>query len=359
MQAFNKLVSCLACALSMLALPLTALAAQHCVVLQYHHVAEDTPGITSVTPAQFAAHLDYLQEKQYQVLALREVVDAIVARKPLPEGCVAITFDDAYRSIHDTAWPMLRARGMPFTVFVSSANVDRGHKAFMSWDQMRAMAADGVTFENHSHTHAHLLRRHEGERVDDWEQRVASDILTAQNRISRELGQVPTLFAYPYGEYNTALADMIRSMQLVGFGQQSGPVWPGADLATLPRFPMNITYANMRTFPTKVSSLPLPILSAEPAEPVVPVEQWSPTLTLTFSRQALHPERLTCYVNGSPAVTYRWENTEPKTVHVTPKGRLTVGRNRYNCTLPAGNGRYHWYSHLWIRRRADGSWYTE
>lgn len=359
MRPFSTLLFRLACALPVLASPLTALAASHCVVLQYHHVAEDTPGVTSVTPAQFTAHLDYLQKEHYQVLPLRQVVDAIASGKPLPERCVSITVDDAYRSIHDTAWPMLRARQMPLTVFVSSADVDRGLKAFMSWEQMREMAAEGVAFENHSHTHDHLLRRHRDEDRDDWEQRVAGDILTAQNRISSEIGQAPVLFAYPYGEYDTALANMIRSMQLVGFGQQSGPVWPGSDLSALPRFPMNITYASMRTFPTKVQSLPLPILSAEPFDPVVPVDQWRPPLTLTFSAQARNPERLTCYVNGSPAVQYRWEGGVPKKVQVTPKGRLAVGRNRYNCTLPAGNGRYHWYSHLWIRRKADGSWYSE
>ena len=35
-------------------------AANHCVVLQYHHFSETTPAITSVTPQQFNAHLDYL-----------------------------------------------------------------------------------------------------------------------------------------------------------------------------------------------------------------------------------------------------------------------------------------------------------
>jgi hypothetical protein len=221
------------------------------------------------------------------------------------------------------------------------------------------MAAQGVDFENHSHSHEHLIRQHPGESREDWEQRVAADILTAQSRISSELGQAPVLFAYPYGEYDTVLSRIVRSMNLVGFGQQSGPLWRGANLAALPRFPMNITYASMRTFPTKVSSLPLPLLSVRPTEPVVPVDQWRPTLTLAFSEQARHPERLTCYVNGSPSMQYHWSDSIPKTVEVTPKGKLLIGRNRYNCTLPAGHGRYYWYSHPWIRRNPDGSWYRE
>ena len=328
-------------------------------MLQYHHVSADTPGITSVTPEQFAAHLDYLEREHFEVLPLRQVVDAITHARALPERCVAITFDDAYRSIHDTAWLMLRARDMPATVFVSTAGVDRGLSAFMSWKQMREMAGKGITFENHSHSHGHLLRRLVNESQEDWEQRIAFDILTAQNRIAEEIGEAPQLFAYPYGEYDTALADMVHSMGMVAFGQQSGPVWPGADPAALPRFPMNITYASMRTFPTKVSSRPLPIRSAEPFDPVLPVDEWRPTLTLRFLPGAPQPERLTCYSNGSPAVEYHWGQGTPKTVQLRAKGRLHVGRNRYNCTLPAGDGRYYWYSHLWIRPKADGSWYTE
>lgn len=338
---------------------LSAAAAQHCVVLQYHHVSEDTPGITSVTPGQFADHLDYLGREGYQVLPLRQVVAAITDRTELPDRCVAITIDDAYRSAHETAWPMLRQHGFPLTVFASTAGVDRGEAAFMSWEQMRAMAAEGVVFENHSHSHDHLVRRHPGEAQDDWEQRIAADILTAHNRIAAEIGQPPTLFAYPYGEYNLVLAGIVRSMQLVGFGQQSGPAWPGSDPAALPRFPMNITYASMRTFPTKVASLPLPIVAAQPQEPVVDLAQWQPPLTLTFAAGASRPERLTCFANGSPAVDYQWHPGEPKQVTITPKSRLAVGRNRYNCTLPAEDGRYHWYSHNWLRRNADGSWYQE
>jgi hypothetical protein len=215
-----------------------------------------------------------------------------------------------------------------------------------------------VEFQNHSHSHDHLVRLRRGESMEDWEQRVASEILQAQNRIHKELGIAPTLFAYPYGEYNTSLKALVRSMGLVGFGQQSGPAWSGGNFGALPRFPMNALYASMRTFPTKVRTLPLPILSAEPQEPVVEDDVWQPTLALAFKPGVSAEKRLTCFVNGSPDVEYRWADGGT-VVEVTPKGVLQVGRNRYNCTLPGPQGRYHWYSHNWMRRNADGSWYRE
>jgi len=129
---------------SLLALLLSAhpaAAAEHCVVLQYHHVSEHTPGITSVTPQQFQAHLDYLQEHDFQVMRLSEVVQRLRNREALPENCVALSIDDAFRSAYAEAWPRVRRYGYPLTVFVSTAAVDRGAVAFMSWEQMREMSA--------------------------------------------------------------------------------------------------------------------------------------------------------------------------------------------------------------------------
>ena len=335
-------------------------AADHCVVLQYHHISEDTPGITSVTPEQFQEHLDYLLEHDHAVMALEDVITALKTDIELPDKCVALTIDDAYLSAYTEAFPRTVRYEFPLTVFVSTEQVDSGLAAYLNWDQMREMQSKGVSFQNHSHSHGHLIRRLEGESSDDWEQRVAADIQTAQNRIRSELGITPTLFAYPYGEYNQALKQAVASMGMIGFGQQSGPLWRQADFTALPRFPMVSFYARMRTFTKKIASLPLPITGAFPEDPVVEIDEWHPALTLIFKPDVDNAKALTCFVNGSPKVNYQWLDQPAGAVVVTPKGRLNVGRNRTNCTLPvAGTGRFSWYSHNWIRRHEDGSWYRE
>jgi hypothetical protein len=45
----------------------SASAANHAVVLLYHHVDSDTPASTSVTPADFKRHLDYLWDNNFFV----------------------------------------------------------------------------------------------------------------------------------------------------------------------------------------------------------------------------------------------------------------------------------------------------
>ena len=337
-----------------------AAASDHCAVLQYRHISEDTPGITSVTPEQFQQHLDYLFQNDYEVMPLEDVITSLKIGIDLPEKCVALTIDDAHVSAYTEAFPRVVRYDYPLTVFVSTEAVDAGREGYLDWDQMRAMQAQGVSFQNHSHTHDHLIRPHQDETPEDWEQRVAADIQTAQNRIAEELGIAPTLFSYPHGEYNQPLKQTLSSMGLIGFGQDSGPLWRQADFTALPRFTMASFYARMRTFPKKVDSLPLPITGAFPEDPVVPLDEWQPALTLIFKPEVPNSKELKCYVNGSSQVSYQWLDQPAGAVVITPRGRLNVGRNRTHCTLPVpGTDRFAWYSHSWIRRRQDGGWYRE
>ncbi|NDH41872.1 MAG: hypothetical protein EBY45_15965, partial [Gammaproteobacteria bacterium] len=128
------------------------------VVLQYHFVATDTPASTSVTPAQFAAHLEAIDASGATVLPLAEALEALHAGRTLPETALAITFDDAYESIAEAAHPLLRARGWPYTIFVNPEPIDRRHGGFLSWDQLRQLATEGVTIGNHGLRHDYMVR---------------------------------------------------------------------------------------------------------------------------------------------------------------------------------------------------------
>lgn len=342
------------------AIVLPLFAADHCVVLQYHHFSDQTPRITSVTPDQFDRHLDYLLQNEYQVMPLREVVDAIKAGGDLPDKCVSLSVDDAYRSVFENAYPRIKALGWPMTVFVNTEPVDQGSDSFMTWDQMREMSGHGISFENHGHQHDHMIRMKIGEGIDEWLRRATDNIDKAQQRIYQELGDKPQLFAYPYGEFRPELQKVVVSLGLSGFGQQSGPVGPGMDNTALPRFPMAAQYAEMPGFITKINSLPMPISRAEPADPLLHLDEWRPVLTLYFDTDMSLKGRLQCFVNGSSDVSLEWAGDVVSQVNIKPNFDLTPGRNRTNCTMSSGiKGRYHWYSHNWIRRGKQGEWYTE
>ena len=337
-----------------------ASAAQHCVILQYHHFSDATPRSTSVTPQQFAAHLQYLDENDFKVMALRDVVLALYHQLDLPDRCVSLTVDDAFQSVYDNAYPMLKPYGWGMTIFVSADPVDRGLNPYMDWDQLRELAANGFAIENQGHSHIHLLRKRKAESDRDWLNRIAADIDQGSARIHAETGTQPTLFAYPYGEYNPAIQQLMTARKLIGFGQQSGPAWPDANFAALPRFPMAAQYADLPGFNTKVNTLPLPVVRADPVDPLVDPSDRRPALELTLAPGRYSRTNLRCYVSGRDNVDMQWVTGQPDTVRIAPRFDLSPGRHRTNCTMPSDQrGRFHWYSHNWIVRKPDGGWYAE
>ena len=335
-------------------------AANHCVILQYHHFSDTTPASTSVTPAQFADQLEYLSHNGFTVMALRDVALSLYHQLELPDKCVSLTVDDAYLSVYQNAYPLVRKYQWPLSIFVSSDHVADDSSLYMSWAQLREMQQHGVSIENHSKSHVHLIRQQTGETEQQWLARIRHDILHSQQEITRQTGVTPQLFAWPYGEYNTALGNLLRELGLTGFGQQSGPAWTDANFAALPRFPMADRFADLEGFIIKVNTLPLPLVRATPEDPVLDPANVRPTLTLTLAPEKYAKSNLRCYIGGSDQVTLHWSEQSAHTLEVSPQFDLTPGRHRSNCTMPSNQkGRFHWYSHNWIVPNADGSWYDE
>lgn len=330
-------------------------AQDHAVVLLYHRVGEDRYPATSVTEAQFRAHLDHLEAEGYRVRPLGELVRRLRAGETVPAGSVAITFDDAYASVGETAHPLLAERGWPYTVFVSTGYIDGDYGGYLDWARLRGMAREGARFGNHSRDHGHLFAPRGDEDAAAWRERVRADLLHARGRLRDELGDAvhrqPPLLAYPYGEYSAALAELAGALAFVAFGQHSGVVGADGPWQSLPRFPMNERYAALGTFRTKVAARPLPVRHAEPADPVRE-EAEPPALTLELGEVAADPGRLTCFY-GSETLEPEW--LEPgRRLRVAGDAPLPQGRSRYNCTLPDGDGRFYWYSQLWINGVAPG-----
>ncbi|NEZ04259.1 polysaccharide deacetylase family protein [Wenzhouxiangella sp. XN201] len=324
----------------------------HGVVLLYHHVSADTPAVTSVTPARFEAHLQWLDEQGFEVWPLARLLRASIdGDESVPENVVAITFDDAYESVHAEAWPRLKARGWPFTVFVNTDAVDAGHQPYMNWDQLRELAAAGAAIENHSATHAHLIAREGRESRSDWRERVRADISTARERITEETGKTPTLFAYPYGEDSQALAEIVDEHNEFGLAQRSGAVGPRTDRLSVPRFPMASGFDGMERFALAVNARPLPVTESEPAPPGDGVRSPVESLRLELAEGDYRHGQIGCFSGGGQQLEIDLEAGPPHVLQIEIGGAGSTGRNKINCTAPAtdGSGDYFWYSFQWVQ----------
>lgn len=335
-------------ALLLLVLAGTARAESHAVVLLYHHVDADTPASTSVTPAVFERHLDYLWDNNFFVLPLAEILDAIAAGKSLPENAIAITFDDAYESVHRVAWPMLRERRWPFTVFVSTDYIDAGYGNYMSWPQIRELAENGGTIGNHSVAHAHPLDRLPGENRSAWLARFREDLLSAAQRIEDETGVATKLYAWPYGEFGAELERVIADLGWYGVGQQSGVIGTDTPLTSAPRFPISTSFAEMNDFVLRVRARPLPVRVIAPEDRLLESGARAPVLELELTSDAYAPATIGCFTSDGSRIDVRWQNERRFRIQAqTPPGS---GRSKYTCTAPypGEQGVFGWYSHLWI-----------
>lgn len=325
------------------------------VAFMYHRFGESGFPSTNVRLEQFDAHLDHLEQAGYTVRPLEWIVERLEAGETLPDRTVALTIDDAYLSIHTGAWPRLKARGWPFIVFIATDPIDQGLAAYMNWDQVREMHEAGVTFANHSATHDYLVRRRSGESEADWRARVSADIGRAQRRLAEELGAAPMLFAYPFGEYDRALADIVRNLGYVAFGQHSGAIGPLSDRRALPRFPMAEAYADIGEFRSKAASRALPVIESKPWDPVVTDASQAPRLTFRLAESDARLEELACFANRVGKIEVVAVEGETRVFTTRSPEPLPRGRSRYNCTAPSSEpGRFYWFSQPWLRLPEDG-----
>lgn len=315
------------------------------VVLTYHRFGDARYPSTNITLEQFEQHLQYLQDNNYTVWPLSKIANYIAEAKSFPKKIVAITMDDAYHTVYTNAYPRLKAKKFPFTIFVNTRAIDTKSKNYISWEHMREMSLNGAEFANHSLTHAYLIRE-KSETKESWEKRVKDEIEGAQMRLQQELGKStntqPKLFSYPFGEYNQELADLLKELGYIGVTQTSGGVDLNTDLRALPRFPMAEAFGDAKGFTLKVNTLPLATESVSPSEPVVGLQN-PPILEINL-KHAL--KNLGCYKADGERIDVKWLSQTK--VQVQAKEPLEGPRDRYTCTAPAKDSKWYWYSHLWI-----------
>lgn len=324
--------------------PAPAQGESQAVMLQYHHIDTSTPPVTSISPADFRIHMEYLRDHGFTVLPLEQVVDALRDGTVLPDRSAVITFDDGYLSVYEDAWPVLRELDFPFTVFISAGLVSSNSSLYASWAQLREMGEHGATLANHSVSHPYLLQRRQGESEAQWLEGVEREIVEAERIILEETGQSHKLFAYPYGEYDPVIQELVRALGYTGIGQHSGPINAWSDFTALPRFPLSGIYASMNTFGIKMNSLAFKLRLASPDSPIT--GEVSPSAVLDFEGDYRF-SALSCFNNNEPMRIQAVDEDE-KLYRIETDERNTSRRFRYNCTLPGENGRYYWYSVPWI-----------
>jgi peptidoglycan/xylan/chitin deacetylase (PgdA/CDA1 family) len=185
------------------------------LVLCYHAVSESWRAPLSVAPRRLESQLSLLVERGYKGATFYEAVNS----PPGPKA-MAVTFDDAYRSVLQLAHPILERLGLVGTIFVPTAcastsapmkwpGIDHWlggpheHELTpLSWDELEYLSERGWEIGSHSRTHPHLTE------LPDRE--LLGELRGSREECEARLGRPCRSIAYPYGSADDRVACAAR-----------------------------------------------------------------------------------------------------------------------------------------------------
>jgi peptidoglycan/xylan/chitin deacetylase (PgdA/CDA1 family) len=148
------------------------------------------------------------------VLPLADAVPG-AATGALPERAIALTFDDGYASVLERAWPKLRERGWPATLFVVSGYLsgDRrfpwdadgtggDHGRLADADAVRVAARDGLDVGSHTMSHRWLPHLPPDE--------LARELVESRRSIEELVDRPVGALAYPVGGWDRRVCEAAR-----------------------------------------------------------------------------------------------------------------------------------------------------
>ena len=279
----------------------------------------------------FVKQIEMIKNANYEFYDIQEFIDNF--NQPKNKKKILITIDDAFSSFYEIAWPFLKENRIPFILFVSTEPV--GNKGYMTWDQIREIEQESYGYiGHHSHTHDYLIEKSEEDFIKDIE--MASKIFL------KELGYVPNLFSYPFGEYSKFMKDYISENFSFAFGQHSGVIDLNKDKYELPRFPINENYGELDRFKSIINFFPLEFKNLIPEEKKLSNKNNPPEFEVEFFENQKNLNNINCYSNEGN--TWAKSNTNFFNNKLTINFRDTFipRRGRVNCSLN-DNGKWRWF----------------
>ncbi len=217
-------------------MPKTAcLAGDRFLAVCYHDVTERPVAREDFTPEELTKQLALFRDNGYQPVRIGDIEAAAAGKKALPEKALLLTFDDGYLSFYKTVYPILRAFDWPAVLSVVTSWADGRdapgppyrEKQFLTWDQIREVAASGlVTVVPHSDSMHEFVRSNPQGNIEpsmttfifdektggyetekDYRARIRADMEKTVSVFSERLGSKPTVYTWPYSAYNSIALD--------------------------------------------------------------------------------------------------------------------------------------------------------
>lgn len=187
-------------ALLLALLSLTLWADAHLFV--YHRFGDSAHASTNVSIVTLRKQFEYFKNNHYEVVSLEKLNKALKDKKTIPDNWVIFCIDDSYKSFYENGLALFKEYNYPFTLFVYIEATQKRYGDFMSWAQIKEANKYGE-LGLHSYGHKHMVSLSSEE--------IKQDTAKGYSSFEKNLGYKPKYYAYPYGEFNQKVKDIVTS----------------------------------------------------------------------------------------------------------------------------------------------------
>ena len=308
-------------------------------VFMYHRFGEDKYPSTNVTENQFLSHIDYVLKNEIKILGLEEIIKNLDKNEKFNEKAIAFSVDDAYNSFYRVAWPLFRDNNIPVTLFISTDIIDKKTKGYMTWPQIRKFIEEGGSIGQHTSTHLHMPLNNASD--------IKEDILDSHKSWINNIGFIPKLFAYPYGETSNQVIEILKELNIShGFGQHSGVISSFDNHYYLPRFSLNERFGEIDRFEFAVNAYSLDVENLIPTDMFL-IDDRKPSIEFSIIKN-LKGSSIDCFSNPGG----KWDkqeiiNIKKDRIQIKLNEAYLVGRARLNCTTKVDDNWY-WFGYQFL-----------
>ena len=207
------------------------------IVLCYHRFEEGINNAMVMKPSDFEQEMQAIKDNGFTVISMQDFLAWRRDEKEIPAKSALITIDDGYVSAYETARPILKKFGYPYTMFVYIQYIGSGGKS-VTWDQLAEMRDEGVEIGCHSFTHQNLKGKMSKSAPEikrlTYEGWLRKEIVDSKKLLENRLGVKVSTFAYPEGAYNKESRDVVKEAgydaAFVTYGQRNTFSSPSFDM---------------------------------------------------------------------------------------------------------------------------------
>jgi len=173
-------------------------------VMMYHDVLPEKEVFFDLTPEEFEADLQRIQQSGLTPVSLDHLVNHLKTGIPLPPKPIVLTFDDGYSGHYQYVYPLLKKYGYPgtFAIYTSKVGKKLGRSS-LTWAQLEEMAKDPlVTIASHTLTHPDLTQQ-SGDLLDQ-------EIIASKQILEKALNLPIHHFVYPEGKFDKRVEAIVQ-----------------------------------------------------------------------------------------------------------------------------------------------------